>query len=148
MSRTVHHVVYTRRDSTRERNREYEELIASGGNCWMSYHRLFTTMEWHSLYDLRYPAAELAAADRDGRRPRPTKRRHRLEAYEYPRTYGVGHTVSYRANRQERALRAADRAMDRLARSVLRGAQDAVEAAWDLDFPDPRHRHFGVWDSW
>jgi hypothetical protein len=147
MSRTVHHIVYTRRRSTQERNREYEELIASGGNCWMSYHPLFTTMEWHTLYDLRYSAAEVAKAERDGRRPRPTKLRHRLEAYEYPRSYGL-RVIGGISNRQERGLRAADRVMDRRVRQMLRGAQDAVEAAWDVDFPDPRHRHFGVWDSW
>lgn len=147
MSRTVHHVVYKRRHSTLERNREYEELIASGGNCWMSYHRLFTTMEWHSLSDLRYSAAELAKAEREGRRPRPQQRRHHLEAYTYPRTCGL-RVIGGISNRQERGLRAADRAMDRKARQALRGAQDAVEAAWDMEFPDPRHRHFGVWDSY
>lgn len=148
MSRTVHHVPYKQRHSTHLKEAERQRITEAGLNNWVSYHQIFLIMERHQVEDLRYSAAELAAARREGRRPRPQRRRHRLEAYTYPRTYGIGHTVSGPSNRQERGLRAADRAMDRLARQVLRGSQDAVEEAWDLDFPDPRHRHFGVWDSW
>lgn len=147
MSRTVHHVVYKRRDSTRLKEEARQRIIESGGNDWIRYHQLFTTMEQHSLYGLRYSAAEVAKAEREGRRPRPQQRRHRLEAYTYPRTYGL-RVIGGISNRQERGLRAADRVRDRKVRAVLRGAQDAVEAAWDIEFPDPRHRHFGVWDSW
>jgi hypothetical protein len=146
MSRTVHHVRYKHRDSTKTKHATQAEIVESGGN-WVRYHQLFTTMEWHSLYGLRYSAAALAKAERGGHRPRPESRRHRLEAYTYPRTYNV-RVVGGISNRQERALRAADRAWDRKARQVLRGSQDATEDAWDVEFPDPRHRHYGVWDSW
>lgn len=109
---------------------------------------MFTTREWHSIITLRYSAAVEATAELAGHRPRPQARRHRLEAYDYPRTYGIGHTVSGPSNRQERGLRAADRAAGREVAKVLRGAQDAAQDALDVEYPDPRHRYFGRWDSW
>lgn len=147
MSRTVHHVVYNYRESTLARDRELRRITDSGVHVWVSWHQLHNPMEWHSLTDLRYSAAALAEAAREGRRPRPQRLRHRLAAYTYPRATGA-RLVARISNLQERSLRAADRAMGQRARQVLRGSQDAVEAAWDLDFPDPRHRHFAVWDSW
>lgn len=147
MSRTVHHTRYKHRDSTHAKD-ELETLIAASGGSWTyRYKIVHWDREWHSIATLRYSASVEAEGKRNGHRPRPQHRQHRLESYTYPRTHGMRRT-SYTANRQERALRAADRALEWKARQVLRGAQDAVEAAWEIDFPDPRHRHFAVWDSW
>lgn len=142
MSRTVHHVTYKNRLSTRT-VKAWE--VAAGRRLWR-WHLFGPILEWHIIRDLRYSAASLAKAR--GERPKPARVVKRLEAFDYPRTYCKGHVVQYRANRQERALRAADRAAADRARHLLRAAGNAVDAAWDVEFPDPRHRHFAVWDSW
>jgi hypothetical protein len=148
MSRTVHHVPYKYRDSTRAKEAHEVMIALSGVGYIRRYHLPFSGGEWHSIITLRYSAAVEAVAELGGHRPRPQARLHRLLAYTYPRTHGIGHTVSGPSNRQERGLRAADRAVGREVAKALRAAQDAVQAAWDVEYPEPRHRHFGVWDSW
>lgn len=144
MSRTVHHVRYNHRDSTRE----YEERLALYPHLRWGLRRMFSARESHVVFTLRYSAAAERRAEESGHRPRPEKLRRRLRAYTYPRTFGMGRIVSEPARRLQRALRAAERATERQIRAVLRAAPDPVEQAWDVDFPDPRHRHFGVWDAW
>lgn len=141
MSRTVHHVPYKQRTGTkRDEQEERVYRFAWWRNTWPD-----TANEIPSA--LRYSAADLAEAEAGGRRPRPSRVTRRLRAGTYPRASNL-RVIGALANRQERALRAADRTVDRWARQVLRGAEAPVEAAWDVDFPDPRHRHDGLWDSW
>lgn len=136
MSRTVHHVSYEHRLSTHERDLRRHAH-------WSLVHHPTR----HRIRALRYSAAVEAVAAVNGHRPRPEAISPRLEAYTYPRTHG-GQFIAYAANRQERALRAADRIAGNRTRQAVRGALDSVEAAWEVDYPDPRHRHFAVWDSW
>jgi len=142
MSRTVHHVPYNHRTGTRRYDADGRLYIFA----WWRATYPSTANEIRSA--LRYSAAALAQAERAGHRPRPDRVTRRLEAGTYPRTFNLGHVIGGISNRQERALRAADRAVGREVGKMLRGAQDAVQAAWDVESPDPRHRHFGVWDSW
>ncbi|MCC5574500.1 hypothetical protein IMZ11_02445 [Microtetraspora sp. AC03309] len=137
MSRTVHHVTDKHRDSTRE------EDARPPAQFW----RITAPMAGHRIRSLRYSAAILRGAVEAGHRPRPTRVSRRLDAHTYPRTYG-DRWIAYAANRQERALRAADRVAAVNTRHVLRAADELVDAAWDMDWPDPRHRHFAVWDSY
>lgn len=134
MSRTVHHVTYKNRDST-------QDPEPSSGFY------VFRQAEKHRIWDLRYSAAVETAAEKDGHRVRPDRVIRTLEAHSYPRTNGL-RRIGYAANRQERGLRAADRVAARAADRLLRGAEDAADAAWDIEFADPRHRHFAVWDAW
>lgn len=141
MSRTVHHTPYEQRTGTkRDRENERPYIFA-----WWRATYPSTTNEIRAL---RYSAAALAEGEAGGHRPRPTRVTRHLEAGTYPRTFNMSDVIGGISNRQERGLRTADRAMDCRARAMLRSAGDLVEDAWDIDFPDPRHRHFGVWDSW
>ncbi|MFJ8213233.1 hypothetical protein [Streptomyces sp. NPDC096033] len=88
------------------------------------------------LADLRYSAAELRTAEKEGRRPRPQNVRRAFEVYQYCcawRDSGLKGT----ANLQERAARARLRVA---ARKALLDPETAIEPY--------RTRHQAHWDSW
>lgn len=145
MSRTVHHVRYKHRDSTKFEAEWQAEVEAAEFPYVLRRRRFFYNEERHWIRALRYSAAILAEAAARGDRPRPEEVSRRLESYAYPRTHGLRY-IGFFANRQERGLRAADRAVAQQVRHVVHSS--GFDAAWDVDWQDPRHRHFAVWDSW
>lgn len=126
MSRTVHHTPYRHRRGLQAPERS--SLLATG----------------HQLYSLRYPAAELRRAARDGRRPVPAKRRETFVAYTYPRATG-DHDVARFARRAHRRSR--HRARREL--TVIRQVVNAAPAAAILDDLDvsPPPRRSAIWDA-
>ena len=93
--------------------------------------------------DLRYSRADLAAADREGQRPRPHRIRHVLAAYHYPRAYG-GRFIGEAANAAERGHRAALRAT---AREIVKTANAGLDTD-DFGPEAPRTRHQALNDAW
>ncbi|MEY9969057.1 hypothetical protein ABIA33_007144 [Streptacidiphilus sp. MAP12-16] len=130
-SRTVHHIPNTHaHDSTR--------VILSPSAPWQTV----------VLVDLRYSAACLAQAAREGRRPRPQRRRYSVLVYSYARYAARSRSVSREAAQDERRARQALRTrLDTVHRQLaVRGyGEEFARAAVDLDVVPARHRHNVVW---
>lgn len=133
VSRTVHHIPNTHaHDSTRG--------TVSPGAPWRTV----------VLVDLRYSAACLAQAGREGCRPRPRRRRHSVRVYSYARYAVRSRSVSREAAQDERRARQALRTgLGALHRqlAVLGCGEEVARAAVDLDVVPARHRHNAVWQA-
>jgi hypothetical protein len=102
------------------------------------------------LVDLRYSAACLAQAGREGRRPRPQRRRHSVRVYSYARYAVRSRSVSREAAQDERRARQALRTrLGALHRqlAVLGCGKEGARAAVDVDVVPARHRHNAVWQA-
>jgi hypothetical protein len=71
----------------------------------------------------------------------------RFAAYRYARTYNL-RQIKRVADRHERARRAATRAASDQALQVLAASDDRESAAWDVDFPQARHRGQALWEAY
>ncbi|MFI2765429.1 hypothetical protein ACH5A3_42535 [Streptomyces echinatus] len=97
-----------------------------------------------SLYDLRYPHAELAQAAREGRRPVPTKTLRRIISWQsMVRHCRKGSFSAEIATAEGRA-----RLRGRLEAQRARGLHRAGHALDDVDIPPIRHRHGELWHAW
>lgn len=129
MSRTVHHV--------RSRHRAIPAFWSAGPPApWTR----------HALTELRYSAAEMSRARREGRRPVPARVVRAFTAYTYPRAMNECFWNPY-----ESAARAALRSFRTTARKSLRavppGTLLAAVEHLDLDHPPTRHRHRNLWEA-
>lgn len=96
------------------------------------------------LYDLRYAKAELARAAREGRRPAPAKRRHRITSWQWMVLYcRKGSFSGEVASAEGRA-----RLQGRLEAQRIRGLHRAGHDLVDADVPPVRHRHGVLWNAW
>ncbi|MFD8020425.1 hypothetical protein ACFV6G_08360 [Streptomyces lavendulae] len=130
MARTAHH---TPHHQTPYGKRRKEELDTQ------PWHPIWRAGPWRrvDLRDLRYAAAELALAEKEGRRPRPKKIRRSFDIWQYccaHRTHGD--YISVAGNLEERAARA--RARD-ACRAALYDPETVIEPY--------RPRHQAHWDS-
>ncbi|WP_327716469.1 hypothetical protein OG381_14195 [Streptomyces sp. NBC_00490] len=98
----------------------------------------------HALTELRYPEAELARAEREGRRPVPRLARRSFTSYTYSRAVNERRYSPY-----ERRARAALQVFRTSARRHLRAAPAGALPLWaeDLDHPPTRHRHRDLWEA-
>lgn len=139
MARTAHHTPYTR---TTQYRLEAELEALRGMHTWPWGDLPARTS--HTVYDLRFPAAELAAVDR---RPVPQRVRVDVASYKYARAFR-GRIVASLARRDEHAERTRARSVVRRALADLRAADDLADAAEDVDITPFRHRHNALWDAW
>ncbi|MEU8433861.1 hypothetical protein AB0F18_13230 [Streptomyces sp. NPDC029216] len=129
MSRTAHHTPHRQTPFGIERHAEH-----ASDRPWREYLR---NLPWrrHTVHDLRYSAAEIALAEKEGRRPQPRQIRRSFEIFAYCCAFSDGITED--ANLEERTAR-------RRLRNELRLAlHDA-----DTDITPARHRYSAHWDSW
>lgn len=102
------------------------------------------TSESMSLYDLRYAAAELARAAREGRRPAPAKTLRRLTSWQWMAlSCRKGSFPAEIATAEARA-----RIQGRLEAQRIRGLHRAGHELDDADIPPVRHRHGVLWNAW
>ncbi|GAA3832197.1 hypothetical protein GCM10022226_61780 [Sphaerisporangium flaviroseum] len=130
MSRTVHHTPLRHR---MDRLVKTDELWVPG--------------TFHQITTLRYSQAAVTQGVREGTRPRPETRTPRFAAYHYARAVNV-RRIKRVADRHERVLRATTRAVSHQVLQVLAAAADRESAAWEVDFPEPRHRGQALWESY
>ncbi|NUW46952.1 hypothetical protein [Nonomuraea rhodomycinica] len=101
-----------------------------------------------TVVDLRYSAACLREARRDGRRPRPAAVRRRVDVRSRARAGSRDRWVSWAAGVEEGRARARLRlTLEAIRRTVnaTTGGRPAVEAADALDVAPARHRRGAVW---
>lgn len=97
MSRTVHHLV----DNLNEVI--FDESLPGARRARNSHQ----AVRRHTLYDLRFSAAELHRAEKEGRRARPVRMRHRVDYFYYCTAYASEtEIVGFLCNERERASRA------------------------------------------
>ncbi|MDQ0962608.1 hypothetical protein QFZ66_006486 [Streptomyces sp. B4I13] len=125
MSRTVHHVP--------PRHRVEPLGLPVGGGHLVTGHR---------LAELRYRAADLTRARREGRRPTPVLLVRAFRAHTFPRSLNEKVDGPY-----ERRARAALAVFRSTARNRLRAAPPGalLAEAEELDHPPTRHRHQNLW---
>jgi len=129
MSRTVHALRW-------QRQRALAADLDGRRGSWRPW-------TFNVVADLRYSRADLAAADREGRRPRPRRIRHVLAAYRYPRAHG-GRFIGEAASAAERGHRAELRATTR---EIVKTANAGVDLD-DSEPEAPRIRHQALYDAW
>ncbi|MFD5466068.1 hypothetical protein ACFWIQ_25015 [Kitasatospora sp. NPDC127059] len=97
-----------------------------------------------SLYDLRYPHAELARAVREGRRPVPEKTRRRITSWQWMVLHCRKGSFSVEiATAEGRA-----RLQGRLDAQRIRGLHHAGHDVDGADLPPVHHRHGVLWNAW
>ncbi|MFE2288930.1 hypothetical protein ACFXDJ_32755 [Streptomyces sp. NPDC059443] len=104
MSRTAHHVPAPRTPFAAQRHEERDTL---GRRPYAGPWRRV------DLRDLRYSAAEIRRAEKEGRRPQPREARRAFDSWRYCCAFGG--SLSEAANRAERRARARLRAARRAA---------------------------------
>ncbi len=129
MSRTVHALRWQR-----------QRALAADLEGWRGSRRPWA---FNVVAGLRYSRADLAAADREDRRPRPRRIRQVLAAYRYPRAHG-GRFIGEAANTAERGHRAELRATTR---EIVKTANAGADLD-DLEPKAPRTRHQAQYDAW
>ncbi|MFG2713212.1 hypothetical protein ACGFX2_22020 [Streptomyces goshikiensis] len=128
MSRTAHHTPDKRTPYSRQLRDEYDRL---------PWHRIRHTGPWRrvDIRTLRYSAAELRVAEKEGRRPRPQEVRRAFDIWRYCCAF-TG-SLSEAANLEERTARAGLRLA---ARKALFDPETVIEPY--------RTRYQAHWDSW
>ncbi|MFF3210809.1 hypothetical protein ACFYYB_09095 [Streptomyces sp. NPDC002886] len=106
MSRTAHHIPAEHTPYGRQRRAEREARVP----CHTGFSGPWRRVD---LRTLRYSAAELRAAAKEGRRPRPREIRRAFDSWRYCCAFGG--SLSEAANRAERVGRARLRAACRAA---------------------------------
>lgn len=98
------------------------------------------------LHDLRYSAAILAGAARDGGRPRPQVVRRRVTVHRWGR-HIQDPAVARWAAEQERQARQELRGRVRLLRSLVNQPAGPFDrdSADTVEVPPARHRHHALW---
>ncbi|MFF5976580.1 hypothetical protein ACFY7C_34260 [Streptomyces sp. NPDC012769] len=103
---------------------------------------------WHALllHDLRYDAACLDAALREGRRPVPRAVRRRVEVYAFPR-HNRDRSLPAWATREERRARRRLRGRVGVLLRLLHSPTGPLRpyAAGTVDIPPARHRRGALW---
>lgn len=97
-----------------------------------------------SLYDLRYPHAELELAARQGRRPVPTRTLRRTTSWQWMALDCRGAWFSAEVSEAEGRARL----QTRLAAQRLRALHHAGHSLDDVDVPPIHHRHNALWNAW
>lgn len=102
---------------------------------------------WHTLYDLRYPKADVKKAAAEGRKPRPQKVRRERTVY----TYGRGEARSIKGitlYTQEFQRSARTRERDAVVKAV-KTANTRTKSTFDrtFDIAPYRPRHSGLWNA-
>ena len=140
MSRSLGHRPYKKTDSY-----AHPETFYGLHRPW---HRKNGAVDWHTLYDLRYPKADVKKAAEEGRKPRAEKVRRKKIIY----TYGRG------SNRSLTAIQVYTKELQSGARSYERDAlvkavktvntrRRRFEFDATLDIVPYRTRHTALWNA-
>ncbi|MBD3004746.1 hypothetical protein [Streptomyces sp. 5-10] len=138
MSRTVHHIPYRHRDSAHDDDGHYERIGHSSLlKGWIRYMRRYKNLprESATLWDLRYTDREIRAAEREGRRPQPQKKRHVLAMYREHNVQNRKGMAKRYSKKVQRGVRTRERA-------------DLIRAAYDPEFvvePGMRTVEYDLW---
>lgn len=145
MARTVHHIVWqhmTANDHSRHTGMPCE---GTGWRRNCSYRGPLNT-----LSDLRYSAADLTAAARDGHRPSPARVTRTVQHTSYVALWTDN--IGEYCNAEERAART--RTRDRLRHALGHANAALSDGDWDafddeaFDVPPTRHRGSARWIAW
>lgn len=129
MSRTVHHIP-----------RRHSAGGDEPGDPWRAV----------VIADLRYTAACLNEAARDGHRPRPHLTRRKVGVYVWGRSDTRDRSVSWWSAVEERRERQRLRRSADAIRALVNARSDgrlAIESAEDRDIPPARHRRNALWQA-
>ncbi|OIV38534.1 hypothetical protein BIV57_05210 [Mangrovactinospora gilvigrisea] len=96
------------------------------------------------IHSLRYSAACLADAEKEGRRPVPQRLWRRSDCHDFARLSRHDRTIGIIAGYDERRARRRTRLLCQQVGGWHRVGDD-LDA---FDCPPVRHRHHAVWDAW
>lgn len=96
----------------------------------------------HTVYDLRYSAAELHNAETEGRRPQPRKIRRTAQWWTYTAAWTPSSTRIYWARKNERANR---RYVKNKLDVARRAKGDAAQRLYEKAAKKPRRMLYDIW---
>lgn len=117
--------------------REYPETYMS---YWRRHSR--NPVREHTVYDLRYSAAELRDAEENGRRPQPRRVKRTASWWTYTRAWTPSLVRAYWANKNERANRRYVKSQLHVAR---RAKGDAALRLYEKAAKKPRRMLYDIW---